>query len=220
MKVPFFVLTISFLSIGVVLNAQNNKFELGIEGGPSYIFVHGNEFIEEVHDPTVGFAAGISFQYNFSEHISFRSNLFYERKGSKIAFDFTDINGMKIGSSDAHFNLNYLTVPLLLRFTTGEKVKFFCNAGPYVGYLLKQVTNYKDLSNVICNKEVGTKDFKSLEVGFVFGLGAGIPISDAVILSFELRNNLGLTAVNDYPISDGSLKTNTTNLHVGFAYCF
>ena len=49
---------------------QTNKFDIGIEGSPSLIFLRGNDIIDNLHKPTMGFSGGLFFQYNFKKIVS------------------------------------------------------------------------------------------------------------------------------------------------------
>ena len=55
--------TITFYSI--VSFGQTNKFDFGLEGGPSMTLLRGNDIIEDFNDPIIGFLGGLTFQYNF-----------------------------------------------------------------------------------------------------------------------------------------------------------
>src|SRR5436190_2235459 len=73
----FFILLIGRLSF-----AQQNRFDGGIEGGPSLISLWGNETISTYNKSTIGYSAGLFLQYSFPKLISFRTGIYYERKGT------------------------------------------------------------------------------------------------------------------------------------------
>jgi hypothetical protein len=207
-----------FLSIAILflffnhLNAQTNKFELGAEVSPSITFIKGSSFMEDFYDPTFGFSGGFSFQYNIDKRIALRTNLTYERKGGINRNNFYyDVNLIK--NSSINFNFDYLTLPILVRFSFGKRVKYFINTGPYFGYLLSQtfVTKGDNFNTFTNDYTAATNKF---DVGISFGTGIQYPIKEKIYLSSEIRGNLGL--YNTIP--SGDTKVNSVNLLLGIAY--
>jgi len=195
-------------------NSRESGLTIGIEGGLGIRTLHGNDVIDD-QDRALGFEAGLSFQYNINDKLSIKSNLFYSRKGN--SFDVVIKNDMNdIGENEAIYsNHDYLTVPILVRYSFGNQIKFFINAGPYFGYFLKH--RFETSSGVEINENQNTSDhFKSTDFGVSSGLGVSIPLQESLILSLEIRNNFGLYNTSDLPImNDGSIKTNSTNALIG-----
>lgn len=205
------------LSTGIVYG-QTNRFDLGIEGSPSLTFLRGNDFIDNNHKPTIGFSGGLFFQFNFKNVISLRTNIAYERKGSVLTSQATDINGNSLGEITTHTNFDYLTFPILIRATFGKKIKYFANVGPYFGYLIKQ-TFASEGDNIPTTTSDNTSLDKRFDTGISTGIGLSVPIKTKFAVSFEIRNNLGLYNVSAVPIANnGSIKTNSTNFLFGFTY--
>jgi len=213
---PTAIIFCSILSFG-----QVNKFDFGIEGGPSLASLRGNDFIKDFNDPTIGFSCGLTFQYNFQKLISIRTNIAFERKGSKSKIRATAIAGNPVGEITTHSNFDYLTLPILARLTFGNKVKFFVNVGPYLGYLIKQTYVTDAINEFPKSKTDNTSNFKRIDLGLTTGLGAGLPLNDKLLITLEIRNNLGLYNISSLPVAnDGTIKTNSTNLMFGIAYKF
>lgn len=208
----FFLLSIAFLLYFNQLNAQTNKFELGVEASPSITFLKGSSFMENFYDPTLGFSGGFSFQYNIGKRIALRTNIAYERKGGINRNNFY-YDGNLIKNSSINFNFDYLTLPILVRFSFGKRVKYFVNTGPYFGYLLSQTFVTKG-----DNFNTRTNDYTSatnkFDFGVSFGTGLQYPIKEKIYLSSEIRGNLGL--YNTIP--GGDTKVNSVNLLFGIAY--
>ena len=200
---------------------QTNKFEVGLEMGPSLISLRGNDILENHKDLSFGFSSGLTFQYNFPKFLSIRTNISFERKGLTTKGMATDEYGNEIGEITFHSNFNYLTVPLLGRLTIGKKIKFFVNAGPYVGYLIKQKDVTEAFGDNPKTETDNTDNFEKLDFGITTGLGASFPIYNRLLISLEIRNNLGLTNISSVPVvNDGVIKTNSTNFLIGVAYKF
>jgi len=130
----------------------------------------------------VDYSTGLSFQYNFTQTLSLRTGLAYERKGAVDRnVTFTDNNAIKLFSTDIHTYYDYMILPFLVRASFGKRTAFFVNAGTYAGYLLQATYVYKD------PREGKTKfDFtnqtKKFDWGLSAGLGVSIPIKEKLML--------------------------------------
>ncbi len=199
-----------------LLFGQTNKINVGLEIGPSLRSLRGNDFLKN-NEISFGFSGGLTFQYNFTKLLSLRTNISFERKGLTKKIQATDEFGKPIGETTIQSNFDYLTIPLLARFTFGKKIHFFVNAGPFMGYLLKQ----KEVVEAFEDYTDNTDDFKRLDFGITTGLGMSFPIQDKLLLTIEIRNNLGMVNTSHISIvNDGSIKTISTNLLFGIAYRF
>jgi hypothetical protein len=207
-----------FLTAGETSFGQRTIFDIGIEGSPTVTFLRGNDFIDNNHKPTTGFTGGLFFQYNFKKIISLRTNIAFERKGSVLTSQTTDINGNPLGEFTTNTHFDYLTLPILVRATFCKKVQFFVNAGPYFGYLIKQTFVSKG-DNIPTSTSDNTSLNNRFDTGISTGLGLSVPIKTKFAFSFEVRNNLGLYNVSDVPVvNNGTIKTNSTNFLLGFTY--
>lgn len=200
---------------------QTNKFEVGLEMGPSLISLRGNDFLDKNNDISFGFSSGFTFQYNFPKLISIRTNISFERKGLTTQGTATDEYGNQIGEITFHSKFDYLTIPLLVRLTFGKKINFFINAGPYIGYLIQQKNVIEAFGEYPKTETDNTDNFKRTDFGITTGLGARFPIKSKLFLSLEIRNNLGLTNISSVPVvNDGTIKTNSTIILIGIEYRF
>lgn len=216
------ILTIALLFTANNVSAQTNRYDLGIEGGPNL-----STFKDQPHFDArtkVFFSGGVSFQYNSKKIFSFRTGLYYQKKGYQQ--ELKSINGstgIVYASTDMTSNYHYLTVPLLARATFGKKVKFFMNAGPYVSYLMVQRFT-SVLSKVPVNAEnnKNINGIKDWDLGITGGVGIAIPLKSWLI-SLEMRNYFGIlnTSIrNSNSSNSGKIEhyTNTTDLNIGVAY--
>lgn len=207
--------------ICISATAQRNKLNIGIEGSASSIFLKTN--IQGIYplERSIGFSTAATIQYNFPRIFSIRTNVAFERKGAKqfVPMNPDAATGSIDNRVDHHFD--YLSLPLLLRATLGNRIQFFVNAGGYVGYLLKQQVKYTQ------NGERYTSDntdkYTSLDAGMCAGGGLGLSIRKKIILSLELRYNGGLRDINLEKIAfpyyyTVDIKTSATNLLLGISY--
>jgi len=141
--------------------------------------------------------------------------LSYDRKGSLWTGQATDFNGIPLGVITSRTNWDYLTLPVLLRTSFGKKKRFFVNAGPYLGYLVQQVTVTSG-DQIATKREYNNARIKHVDCGLSTGLGLNLPLSARCIFSVEVRNNRGLCNISSVPVfGDGSIKTNATVLLLG-----
>jgi len=207
------------LLYSTLATGQINRYEVGVEGGPSLTYLRGNEFLEELNDPTIGFSGGLTFQYNFPKIVSLRTNVSFERKGAITKSNFTDSNGNPIGEFTIRTNFEYLTLPILARVSFGKKFKFFANLGPYFGFLIKQTFVTEGTEQFPGGTSDNTENDKRFDAGLSGGIGGSATVKGRFIITLEARHNLGLYNVSKVPVvNDGSILTNSTNLLIGIAY--
>lgn len=213
----------ALLSLLTSTLGQTNKLDIGVVGGPSLISLRGNDvFINNKHKTlSFGKSVGISFQYNFSKRFSILTNVAFEKKGNAAKIDITNNYGDIIGEGKLYENFNYITAPLLARYYFGKKIHFFANAGPYVGYLLKETEVFQNNTDIPDYTKDQTSSFYRLDLGITSGVGVSQQINN-FILSFEIKNNLGIYNISNPPYTQiydlGNLFTNSTNALFGVAY--
>lgn len=214
------LLLIVFMFGTVLVFGQTKGFSVGLEAGPSLRLVKGNKIINSISDPALGFSGGMMLQYRFTRLVAIRTGVSFERKGYKVDGTRTDTNGVPIeGGVTIYSNFDYIVLPLLVNFSFGERVRLFVNIGAYTGYLVKQSEVIKP--DGIFPATDNTPFFKEFDYGLVSGVGSEIPLKENLSLTLEIRNNLGLTPINDYEIyNDEDLKLNSTAFLFGVVYRF
>lgn len=183
-----------FLLFSISAFSQQNKWNVGIVGGPSITALRMVNSKLEPPTPTAGFYFGISGRYNFTKNFSIHTELAFDRKGAVNNTTFTDASGNVLSTSKLATQFNYLTLPLLLRASVGSKVEYFLQAGPCVSYLLNQTYKYSNTSvdqNAV-HKSNGTMFRPDIDFGISAGLGIVVPVKEKITISFELRENYGL----------------------------
>jgi len=183
---------------------QNQKFEIGIEGGPSMSFIDSQTLRFDPFNPIIGFSTGVVFRYFPLNHLSIQVNPSFERKGD--------------WEKNTRISYDYLILTCLPGFYLGKTPVFFFNAGPFLGYLLNNHITHGYTDGTDRN------DFyKRVDIGLTIDLGTKFSIYNSFILSINLRNNLGLKQIVKDDISEErnwTEKTNSSILLVGLAYRF
>lgn len=158
------------------------------------------------YEKTWGFAGGLTLGYNFTDYLGVGLDVLYSNQGQKY-------KGTESGENlTAQTTLNYLKLPLLLRFNSdpNSPVQFSFFAGPQANLLL----SYRDKAEITGggvattletqNQEftetvsfLGIKDmhkhnltakaYQPLTLGAVVGLGAGFKLTDELLLGVHVR---------------------------------
>ena len=213
------LLTIILFFIPAITYSQANILDIGAEGGFSIASLRGNEFIEKYHSARIGYTGGLFAQYNFRKIISIRTGCYFERKGSAIELEATDVTGQAIGIIHGASNFDYLTIPLLLRASFGKKWRFFLNAGPYISFLLKETTHTDAFNDFPESDSDNTNHYKNTETGLSVGIGLSYALKKRWDLSFEVRDNYGLENISELEVyNGGTIKTNALNFLLGITY--
>lgn len=139
--------------------------------------------------------AGLYLTVMVSETFGVQPELLYNSVGSKIAF----------GSDDIVSQLDYLTVPVMLRY---NPVKVFnIHAGPQFGFLMSAKDKYDG------DSEDAKDRYKGLDLGLGVGAGVDLPMG----LGISARYVLGLSNIAELEDGEeGSLKNNVIQLSVSY----
>lgn len=177
--------------------AQETRF--GVKGGFNYSTIVG--------DLTTGLKfrfsghGGIFVEIDFSEKFKLQPELLYSSQGFQFSTDLAAIqNGGAVGDDNdfrTNVQLNFITVPILGKFALNDKLDV--EFGPQFGFLVNQVTKFKDLdqaSDVNADRRSSISGDFQLDYGAVVGLG--LALSDNLSISprfyVGLRNRLNALA--------------------------
>lgn len=207
------------------------KMEFGLHAGPGYsVFFNQNPRLSPRNGkrpPFGSVVAGMSYQYNFTKNVGLHAEVNYERKGD-IYYLLSSYNQGTYINSHAYDRINYITVPVMARFTFGKSVRFFVNGGMYAGLTIsaRRITNdsYYTPGADVAYKKVATNtditnDIRQMDAGVVMGAGVLLPVGKVGAFTLEARNNTGFIhqdAKTDLYI--GHFYNNATNLMVGFTF--
>ncbi len=180
----------------------SNAQTFGVKGGLNLASLSFSEDVDNSIKSLLGVHVGPVAEFELQEGLYFNTGLLFSLKGAK----------MKYGEESASTSLNYLEIPLNVayKFSTGEKSKFFAQAGPYLGYALSGKTKYGGESESINFKEDGLKRFD-------FGLGVGLGIELGSIVP-SVSYQLGLSNLNDD--SEMDVKVKNKVFQISIAYMF
>ena len=180
-----------------------------------------------------GLLVGVIGQFGITENLSVvaEANLHQKSQKSEGSFDFFGIST----TFESTTTINYLEIPVLLRFTTGEDLMFFGNVGPSFGYALggkaKGETTVAGETTSTDGKikfdtepenymgdDIYVDGFNRVEVGVSIGAGIQKAVGPGSLV-VEARYGLGLTDTNDIenePDGYDPNKFNSISVSVGF----
>lgn len=117
----------------------------------------------------VGYNAGISMEYYFSNSWGIKSKLMYDKLGWNDDFIYNTITDSFVITN---FRLDYLTIPVMADYHFGNQKEFYFNFGPYVGILL-------NAHDTRFNSDV-KEFFNPTDFGLMLGVGYIQLLSDKV----------------------------------------
>jgi len=220
-----------------VVNIGFSQTSFGVKAGfvnSGLSNLEGNEFIS--YNRGNGLLLGLMGQFGINEKLSVATELNFIQKGSSSEgnFDFLGVSSEFKNTT----TINSIEIPILLRFTAGENLKFYGNVGPYLGYAIggrikgenttggqteteKGKIFFKDEPENYSGDDLYIEDgFNRTELGVYFGggimkdLGGGSLVIDA-------RFGLGLTDTNDLETEpDGYEPNKFNNIAISIGYLF
>jgi opacity protein-like surface antigen len=176
----FFFAALFALGFTAVSSAQSRgNVEFGVNVGYNYSNVSS-----QYNSANAGYGVnlGLAADFYLSNRFSIKAKLIYDEKGWNDGF-YTDVPGSVL----TDYNLNYLTVPVMVNWHFGNRNNWYFNAGPYVGFLL-------NASETSLNTDL-KESFNESDFGLAFGIGVKVPVSDKLKLSLEYEGQVGFSEI-------------------------
>ena len=215
MNIKTYVLCLVLITNIFEIHSQEEKMLIGIQFAPSITSTRVNPSLGERESLHV-ISPGLTFDYNITENLTLNSGLIFDRKGSKFSIindDFFEFEGSLVGET----RMDYLTLPLMVTYSTKGRIKFYFGGGTFVGFLLKyNVTNgaYGDRPG----ESVDYWFTRKIDFGLSFITGLNITINDKLNFDIALRDFLGLIDYVDANSFESSHKTNSLSLVLGLKH--
>ena len=202
------------LSVATVFIYAQEKLTFSIQGGVNYSSLRFEDDRITDHDSEVGYLFGMSSNFYLGKKLYLDIEVNYERKKVSVYVSKIFINSVSFGGDFRNFDIyEFITLPVMLRCEIGEINSFYVKGGPFLGYLLtaKEKINDGDLSQNL------SEYFTDFDFGFSIGIGKIFSLDSSNKLMLELRNNIGLTNINNDPRSQYT-KTNSLNFIVAWNF--
>ena len=204
--------------------AFNNPIKMGVKGGLSLPSLSDNSdnIYARDFESYLSFETGVFLEYGLNGKFSLQLEVNYtvkggERKGfqplpaARVPSDVTLPPGTVLYADFENKSaLEYLEIPILVKYTIGENWKFFGNAGPYAGFLLGATQKTSGSSGISADipgvadilpvlpdpvsfdAETDVKDnIENFNMGIIGGIGVIKPIGKHSEVSFEVRGTYG-----------------------------
>lgn len=217
------ILSLSIIAIATM--SANAQIKFGIKGDMNASNIIGDHSLnaEETGDQDnlqyttkIGYNLGAFVNLPIKGKFSLQPEVICSLQGAN--YKITDTEDDEFGdettsTSTGHLNLSYIQVPILAKFTFGRK--FYAQTGPQFGFLMSAQDKYSG----------GSDDVKSSFQSFDFAWGLGIGYTLPMGVGFDLRYNIGITAIDKNSSDDDNgdgldLKDHNSNLQVGVFYVF
>ena len=197
------------------------QLSVGLKGGLnlSNIALQNETSTSSESITKAGSATGLLVNYGFNDRFSAQVELLYAQKGANYNYSFLAT------TYDRKVKLNYFEIPILIRYSYGDenKIQLFANAGPYIAFRLKAVSELTTTTTIL-----GTTSVRNSSIDFTdqvhntdIGLTGGIGVNYALELGklfAEIRYGYGLTNVNKSVTNNVTEHNSNLQFSVGFLY--
>jgi hypothetical protein len=157
---------------GISFATANAQFQFGAKGGFNFATLSGSDIQDA--KTLVNFNVGVFARLPLIDRLSLQPELVYS------------VQGAKFSNPDESHHVNYLNIPILLRYSAGSGFGIY--TGPQVGFLLAAHNKFN--GNSITEKDF----YNSADFSWAVGLSYRIP---ATRLGIDARYNFGIANVED-----------------------
>ena len=174
------LLLMSLVSIGFANAQTKNKgtIEITPKIGSSR-FYENSEYDSSKYNSGVQF--GVTSDYYFNNRWSLRSGLIFDKMG-----------GTNTDAEDRYEDkLIYLSIPINANWHFGSTRKWNLNFGLSPSFLTKATSEYNGMS-----QKISTSDIESFQLGFTYGIGYKIGITEKFGILIDAQFFNGLTNIN------------------------
>lgn len=170
---------------------------VGIHGGPMISELQADPIDNVRYTVRPRLYLGVFHETVFSDHIGLLTELAYSGLGGLRRQDLL-VNGTVVGQSDYQVNLNYLQLPVAVRFKTGgERVRLFADLGGYLGLLVTAKGFF--VGNTVVGEQSGSQNlyskYRPLDAGLRGVLGVELHAAPGHLLTLGLQFQQGLADI-------------------------
>ena len=183
---PVKILPVLLLVFGLGLtDADGQSWAFGLHFGENISSLTGDQSYEY----RLGFMGGVHVSHYLTENVVMRLEVNMERKGAKGEQTAPEpFPGEAEWGND--YRLDYLSLPVLLRYSTKGKSKFIAGGGVSVDYLMQEKTDYPQGSIF------ETANFRRFDTDLIACMGGSLPLGEKMTFTLEIRGMWGMVKVN------------------------
>jgi opacity protein-like surface antigen len=143
------------------------------------------------YSTNLGSTAGLAFDYRLDNTVSLQTGILFERKGYALSDSslyyhrFASDSKYKPNSIDSKTDIDYLTIPLNIKFSFGNPFTFYFDFGVYTGFKVNALCHGTAIRKYISSssytiEKININDavegyFKDVDFGYQTGLGFQFP---------------------------------------------
>lgn len=211
-----------FLLTLPLLSSAQEEIKYGISIGPSLSDIRGDGYAANFNYG-LGYLFGLSVDMPLNQRFSFCTGVNYERKNTvqKTSFSYTEtivgpdgtpVDYTMSGSGKITTSLDYVVVPVNLKYYLDIWENYYVTGGGFVAYA------FNDAYKIEGNKPMGgyEQNYESFDFGLNFGFGAKFKLTRTQEVNIELRDNFGLANITG--IDSEKISTNSINLIVNWQF--
>lgn len=219
---------------GLVLTQDLHPKRFGIKSGANFANVYNVEDALD-YETKIGFIVGGFYRFDLNNHLAIQPEAYFSMKGTNgggtETYDY--FGGTITETYDYTFKLNYLEIPVLLKYKipTSGKLKPSLFLGPCVAFKLsaRLIGSYKYEETYVYPGDSGYYSYEEnfdeevdaverTDFGLVIGAGLDIEMGSGSLL-IEARYNLGLSGLSKFAdASDPGAKNAVFTLMLGIAF--
>ena len=198
--------------VNIIANAQKG-LEFGAFVQPQTHWIMNDQDFEagDELDFRVPYSMGIGINvgYNFSDMLGLRTGLSYDTNGQDY------VNNSVDPSINSSIVLNYLKVPVYLKFNTNtqSKLSFLFLAGPQFG-LLTKAESFFDEDDPVDQME----QYANFELSAAGALGLQINMDDNSTINFLWRTQYSLNNIEEKVVGRDAYQNLVTGLYIAYNY--
>jgi len=214
MKKLLFIIVVIFS-----INSFGQNHFLGVQFGSNFSNILRDSDFKIDQDILVSFTAGLTYDYRLKNGILLGSGLWYDRKGFKSQITFTNDEGISIGDGEYKSLFNYLSLPLKVGYSVGNKWSGFAYLGVVPSFLLqaKDVFESYDEQFDYLNDNTDITDYaERFELSGLFEIGCNYQLKERINL-FLISSYL-YSFTNMFKDADFRIVHQRINVSVGVKY--
>lgn len=161
-----------------------------------------------------GVGGGASLILGLTPNVEIAPELLWLRKGSTFTENDVVIGGVSFGTVKTGIDLDYVTIPVLLRLRTASSgpLDLMLVAGPTVGFKVNEKLGVSGLANYSLDSD----EIETFDYGVTGGLGL-LGRTAGLRWTIEARYEQGLTNVSKLPFG-GDLKNGSVQAFAGLEF--
>jgi hypothetical protein len=206
---------------------MSQKISVGGKIGCNLSSLYGPDATEYTN-PKIGWNMGGFIEYKISEFLFLSGEFNYSERGCSYE-EITHVSNLTIIKKE-NFNYNYLEIPLLGKFSLGNRTKLFVTGGPCLGFLTSATRTGSEkteknvnmtvvlISKTTIDENIASEIYK-FDLGYSFSVGFNIPREKNFNFIVEIRYTLGMTST-DKSSNKLELFNDFMTMNVGMMYTF